>query len=113
MSIPASTGAVALYAEFAAVPGRGHDVERLITAFADVVRSEPGNLVFDVYRKTDAPDHFFVYEIYRDQAAFEAHLGSDSGATFNAELGELILGDGSTLTTLRPVPGVTRRRRYP
>lgn len=111
--MPPSTGTVALYAEFAAVPGRGRDVERLIAAFADVVRAEPGNLVFDVYRKADAPDHFFVYEIYRDQAAFDAHIGSEAGALFNAELGELIHGDGSTLTGLRPVPGVHSKAEMP
>ena len=113
MSMPPSTGTVALYAEFAAVPGRGRDVERLIAAFADVVRSEPGNLVFDVYRKTDAPDSFFVYEIYRDQAAFDAHIGSAAGALFNAELGELIHGGGSTLTTLRPVSGPHSKAEMP
>ena len=103
MSLPPSSGMVALYAEFAAVPGRGLDVERLIAEFADAVRSEPGNLVFDVYRKADAPDSFFVYEIHRDQAAFDAHIGSAAGAVFNADLRELIHGDGSTLTGLRPV----------
>ncbi|MGO4105023.1 putative quinol monooxygenase [Leifsonia sp. YAF41] len=106
MSTPVSTGTVALSAEFAAVPGRGGEVEKLIAAFADVVRAEPGNLVFDVYRKVDAPDCFFVYEIYRDQAAFESHIAADEGAVFNAALNKLTVGDGSTLTFLRAVGGL-------
>lgn len=106
----APTGTIALYAEFAAVPGRADDVERLIAAFAEVVRAEPGNVVFDVYREADAPDRFFVYEIYRDQAAFEAHIAAAAGAAFNAELNELIVGDGSTLTFLRPLSSPHSRR---
>lgn len=103
MSTTPSPGAVALYAEFAAAPGRGGQVARLIADFAEQVRAEPGNLVFDVYRRADEPDRFFVYEIYRDQAAFEAHLAADTGATFNSALKELTVGDGSTLTFLRSV----------
>lgn len=103
MSTPPSTGTVALYAEFAAVPGRAQHVERLIAAFATVVRAEPGNLVFEVYRKTEAPDSFFVYEVYRDRASFEAHIAADAGAVFNAELTDLIVGTGSALTFLRAV----------
>lgn len=107
MNTAPSTGTVALYAEFAAVPGRANDVERLIAAFAEVVRAEPGNLVFDVYREADAPERFFVYEIYRDQAAFDAHIAAEAGAAFNAELNDLIVGDGSTLTFLRKLTART------
>ena len=103
MNTETSTGAVALYAEFAAVPGRGRDVEGLLAGFAELVRAEPGNLVFDAYCRADEPDRFFVYELYRDQAAFEAHLAADAGATFNSALKELTVGDGSTITFLRSV----------
>lgn len=103
MSTAPSTGKVALYAEFAAVPGRAQQVEKLISAFATVVRAESGNLVFEVYRKTEAPDNFFVYEVYRDRAAFEAHIAADAGTVFNAELTDLIVGTGSALTFLNPV----------
>jgi quinol monooxygenase YgiN len=98
-----STGAVALYAEFAAAPGRGKEVEKLIADFAEQVRAEPGNLVFDVYCRADEPERFFVYEIYRDQAAFDTHIAAERGATFNSALKELTVGDGSTLTFLRSV----------
>ena len=116
MSTTPPPGAVALYAEFAAAPGRGGQVASLIADFAEqlralrrahepreATRAEPGNLVFSVYRRADEPDRFFVYEIYRDQAAFEAHLAADTGATFNSALKELTVGDGSTLTFLRSV----------
>ena len=37
------------------------------------VRDEPGCLRFDVLQDNADPDHFFFYEVYRDEAAFQAH----------------------------------------
>jgi len=66
---------------------------------------EGRNLVFDPHRLTESPAEFFVYEVYRDPAAFEAHITAEHGAVFNAALGELIVGDGSRLTWLTPLDG--------
>ncbi|MCU1723233.1 MULTISPECIES: putative quinol monooxygenase [unclassified Pseudomonas] len=41
---------------------------------ASSVRDEPGCLVFDVVRDRSAPDLVWLYEVYTDEAAFEAHL---------------------------------------
>ena len=38
------------------------------------VRDEPGCLRFDVLQDQADPDHYYFYEVYRDEAAFEAHL---------------------------------------
>ena len=37
------------------------------------VRDEPGCLRFDVVQDQAYPNHFFFYEVYRDEAALEAH----------------------------------------
>ncbi|HET8626350.1 MAG TPA: putative quinol monooxygenase [Thermomicrobiales bacterium] len=34
---------------------------------------EPGCLRFDVLEDEADPNHFFYYEVYRDEAAFKAH----------------------------------------
>jgi autoinducer 2-degrading protein len=34
---------------------------------------EPGNLRFDVLQQADDPNRFLLYEVYRDEAAVEAH----------------------------------------
>lgn len=93
---------VVLYAEFTAKPGAAEAVEELLREFAQTVRAEPGNIVFDAYRRADSPERFYVFEIYRDRAAFEEHLAADSGRVFNVALGELIVEAGSELTFLRP-----------
>ncbi|WP_137885146.1 putative quinol monooxygenase [Pseudomonas sp. 2FE] len=38
------------------------------------VRDEPGCLMFDVLRDRSDPDLLYLYEIYTDEAAFEAHM---------------------------------------
>ena len=43
----------------------------------------------------------FVFEIYRDDEAFEEHIRADYGARFNHELSQHIEEDGSVLTHLR------------
>lgn len=40
-------------------------------------RLEPGNLRFDVLRRADDADRFFLYETYRDKAAFTAHQATE------------------------------------
>ena len=91
-----------LYAEFTARPDTVDRVDELIRGLAQDVRQEPGNEVFSVYREEAHPLRFFVFEVYRDDAAFEAHITADYGAVFNAELVPLIEEDASQLTWLTP-----------
>lgn len=90
---------VVLYAEFTAKLAHVREVEDLILAYAEVVRSEPGNDLFEVYRKSDSTQ-FVVFEKYRDRAAFDAHLAAAEGQTFNDALAPLVEGSGSELTFL-------------
>lgn len=93
---------VILRAEFTARPAHEEHVSWLIGEYAEIVRTEPGNIVFDVYRSSETPEDFFVFEVYRDRAAFDAHLGADPGKAFNTRLAEHIVGDGSTLHFFTP-----------
>ncbi len=90
----------ALYSEFTALPGQEAEVSTLVNGLAAVVRAEPGNVAFEPYVERDRPEHWFVYEVYRDEQAFEAHITAAYGAVFNARLNELIAEDGSQLTFL-------------
>src|SRR5207247_11370866 len=51
--------------------------DRFLEAAADdstcSVRDEPGCLRFDVLQDQTDPNHFFFYEVYRDDKALEAH----------------------------------------
>ncbi|PPF18691.1 MULTISPECIES: putative quinol monooxygenase [unclassified Rathayibacter] len=89
-----------LYAEFTAKPGHEETVAGMIADLAVLVRREPGNVEFTPYRREDDPARFFVYEVYRDEDAFQAHISADYGAEFNRELGPLIVEPHSQLTWL-------------
>jgi quinol monooxygenase YgiN len=91
---------VALYAEFTAAYGRVAEVAELLSRLAAIVRAEPGNLQFQIHRHAQSPERFFVYEVYRDQEAFEAHLDAASSRAFNDELASLIEEPASALTML-------------
>lgn len=99
-----------LYAEFTARAETVDRVDELIRGLAEEVRREPGNEVFAVYREESEPLRFFVFEVYRDEQAFQEHITADYGAVFNAELRGLIVEDGSQLTWLTPVgdPGLSQ-----
>ena len=90
-----------LIAIFRARQGHAEDVRNLIVAYGDFVRSEPGNVFFEIYN--DSADHhdFVIVERYHNQAGFDAHLGTAEGRAFNVALGPLIEGDGSELQFLR------------
>ena len=92
-----------LLAEFTAREGARDEVARLIGEYALQVREEEGNLAFDVYTRTAEPRAFWIFEVYRDEDAFQAHLNAPYGVPFNAALAPLIEEDASVLTFLDPV----------
>ena len=94
---------VILYATFTALPGHAATIAALLADYAELVRKEPGNVIFQASCRTDAPESFFVYEEYVDEAAFQAHLSAPYGAPFNAELIPLIVEPQSLLTFLSRV----------
>ena len=68
-------------------------------AFRDLVdenarascRDEPGCRRFDVMAMRGEADRIFLYEIYDDRKAFEAHVATDHFARFNRESAALVL----------------------
>ena len=92
----------ALYAEFTAVPGADAEVAALVAGLTEKVRAEPGCVTFAPHTLDSNPRHWFVYEVYADEAAFQKHISARYGAVFNAALAPLIEEDGSQLTWLVP-----------
>ncbi|BDZ37532.1 putative quinol monooxygenase [Microbacterium suwonense] len=96
---------ITICAEFTARDGSADEVEALIREYARAVRAEPGNLVFDVYRRAEVPDRFLVFEEYADRDAFDGHLAAESGRAFNAALEPRIVEPTSVLSHLTRVAG--------
>lgn len=72
----------------------------LMAGLTEKVRREPGNVAFLPFTREEHPRRWFVFEQYRDEAAFEAHITADYGGEFNAQLVHHIVEDGSELTWL-------------
>ena len=51
--------------------------ETLLREIRDASVKEPGVVRFEVGRSTDDPNVFVLWEVYRDQAAVDAHRASD------------------------------------
>lgn len=55
------------------------------------VRDEPGCHQFDVCTDADRPGEVFLYEIYDDRAAFEAHMTTAHFISFDAASAPFVL----------------------
>jgi quinol monooxygenase YgiN len=52
--------------------------------------AEPGCHRFDVCTDPERPNEVFLYELYTDRAAFEAHLQSPHFKAFDAQVADMI-----------------------
>jgi quinol monooxygenase YgiN len=55
-------------------------------------RQEAGCLRFDILRDNDAPNVFYLYEVYVDQAAYASHQQAPYFKAFFAEAGDTLDG---------------------
>ena len=60
------------------------------------VRDEPGCLRFDVSAVVGDPNRFFLYELYADAAAFEAHKASPHFAEWRTVARQVVVGQVNT-----------------
>lgn len=51
---------------------------------------EPGCHYFDVCQDSSRPELLFLYELYTDRAAFEAHLAAPHFKRFDAEVSSMV-----------------------
>jgi (4S)-4-hydroxy-5-phosphonooxypentane-2,3-dione isomerase len=78
--------------DFRLHPGGRGAFRRLIDENARAsVRDEPGCRRFDVLEPKGDADRIFLYEIYDDRAAFEAHLKTPHFASFSRESEPLVI----------------------
>ncbi len=75
-----------------AQPDKGDALGNILTRLAAAVKNEPGNKRYDLFRSVADPNAFLVYEEYVDQAALEAHAGSEHFKAHNAEMRPLLGG---------------------
>lgn len=93
-----------LYATFEVLPGHEETMCAMMAELTRAVRAEPGCLRFVAYTRADAPRCYHVDEIYADDAAFEAHIGSPHARAFNAAIRDMVVGGASKVVFLAATP---------
>jgi quinol monooxygenase YgiN len=68
------------------------------------VRREPGCLTFTAYEARDTPGRFYLYEVYTDAAAFDAHLKTNQVRAFISAIPALSTGGPASLVQLDEIP---------
>ena len=69
---------------------RGRFLEAIEENAVSSVRDEGGCLRFDVVRDNDDPHHYLLYEVYRDEEAFQAHRDTDHFARWREAADEVL-----------------------
>jgi quinol monooxygenase YgiN len=87
---------VTVVATLRAAAGKADALEALLIEQAAVIRkTEPGCVLYRVHRATGDPDAFLFYEIYADDAAFDAHRASPHLAQYRKRREQEGLQDGA------------------
>lgn len=93
---------VAVIAKITAQDGKRADVVAGMGQMMEAVESEEGTLSYVLMQDASDANVIWVYELYTDQAAFDAHSGSDAMAALIGTIGGL-LGAAPELTFATPV----------
>jgi quinol monooxygenase YgiN len=72
-------------------PGRRDEVVAFLLAHKARLKDESGTLQFEVLLPKDDDTKIRAYEMYRDAAAFEAHLNGPSLAQLKEEIAGIVL----------------------
>ena len=83
-----------------AIPGHEDQLVAAIATLTAAVRREPGCLEFRPFRDVADPRVFYLYEIYADADAFQAHLTTDHVTHFFTELAQHSTADARALVQL-------------
>jgi quinol monooxygenase YgiN len=64
-------------AKWRAKPGSEDRLAAVCEEMTEPSRAEPGNRFYQAHRSPEDPLLFYLYEQYADEAAYEAHMGSE------------------------------------
>ena len=83
---------IAVLAKLTAVSGKRDELLQKFQSMLDAVQSEEGCELYLAHTKDDEPDVIYMYELYSDKSAADAHMGSDAMKAFITEAGSLFGG---------------------
>jgi quinol monooxygenase YgiN len=72
--------------------GKRDEALSVLGKLVAVTEDEPGTVQYLMHTEVADPNVIWFYELYADQAAFEAHIGSTTMAEVMGSLGSLLDG---------------------
>ena len=87
------TDAYAVVADIHAKPGKADELRQATLPLVAQVRSEPNNRLYFLHEDRKEPGHFIFYEIFANQADFDAHNATPHVQRWFGQLSELADGD--------------------
>lgn len=85
-------GAFSVVAEVRAKPGKENELRAVTLPLIDLVRGDPKNLVYFLQEDRESAGHFVFYEVFANEAGFEAHNNMPYVKAWLARLPELAEG---------------------
>jgi len=87
------TMSITVIAKLKVQPGKEAEFEAAgKEMIATVKTAEPGTLAYVLHKNAKDPTEFIYYEVYQDQAAFEAHGKTDHMRAFGGKIGAILAG---------------------
>jgi quinol monooxygenase YgiN len=96
---------VAMIAKITAAPGKRDEVTRALEAVFPHVEDEDGTELYLLHEDHSDGDVLWVYELYRDHDALQAHATSPAMGELMGALGGELVGAPPELIMLDPVRG--------
>ena len=95
---------VALLAKLPAAEGKGAELAEAFKVAFEHVNKEAGTRLYVLHADATNADILWIYEIYENQDAMNAHMGSDAFKAFSKSLGEFVDG-APEFNLLTPIGG--------
>lgn len=95
---------VAVWAKIPAAPGKRDELIAALQTALETANGEPGTIYYMLHTDVTDPDALFMYELYENQDALNAHMGSEAFKALGPAIGSL-LGGAPSLSILGPVGG--------
>jgi quinol monooxygenase YgiN len=95
---------IGLWMEVPLKPGTRDEAAKTAAFALERAMEDTGSVVFAVNASDSDPDRLFVYELYRDQAAMDAHNAAEWMPEYLSKM-EPFIGGAPSMHVIRPLLG--------
>lgn len=95
---------IVVLAKITCLPGKRDEAVTALGPMLEHVEREEGTLRYVLLKDLSDTDVLWMYEVYRDQAAFDAHSSSETMKSLGHALGSVLAGRPELIIT-NPVGG--------